>query len=127
MFYRINRIPIKRRARVTKSGHAYVDEKTKADLKAVKEAYKGKLYTCPVEVVAIVYKDMPKTTPKKVESIPFIQKPDIDNCVKCLLDGLNGVAYLDDAQVVSVHCFKRDRKRGYGEYCEFAVKPWEGE
>lgn len=33
-------------------------------------------------------------------------KPDIDNIQKAVLDGLNGVAYDDDSQVVDVHCRK---------------------
>jgi Holliday junction resolvase RusA-like endonuclease len=32
---------------------------------------------------------------------------DVDNYVKSLLDGLNGVAYDDDKQVVNLHAYKR--------------------
>jgi len=32
---------------------------------------------------------------------------DVDNYLKSLMDGLNGVAYDDDGQVVSVKAFKR--------------------
>jgi Holliday junction resolvase RusA-like endonuclease len=32
---------------------------------------------------------------------------DLDNYVKSLLDGLNGVAYEDDKQVVNLKAFKR--------------------
>lgn len=126
MFYRMNRIPVKRRARVTRAGHAYVDEKTKQDLKAVAEAYKGKMHTGAVSLIVIVYKDLPKSTPKRIESEHFTQRPDVDNVLKAIMDGLNGVAYADDSQVVSVECFKRERRRGMGEYCEFAVLPVKG-
>lgn len=34
------------------------------------------------------------------------KRPDIDNIVKCILDGLNGVAYRDDTQVVRVEAVK---------------------
>ncbi|MBT1171717.1 RusA family crossover junction endodeoxyribonuclease [Bifidobacterium sp. SO4] len=34
-------------------------------------------------------------------------RPDLDNLLKLVLDGLNGVAYLDDKQVVETHAFKR--------------------
>lgn len=122
-FYRINRIPVKRRARVTRSGHAYVDPKTKADLEAVGEAYKGKLYRCPVKVVVIIYKALPKSTPKRITSEPFTQRPDGDNVLKAILDGLNGKAYLDDAQVIETHVYKRERTKTPGEYCTFAVIP----
>lgn len=40
-------------------------------------------------------------------------KPDCDNIVKVVLDALNGVAYYDDKQVVSVSCNKYYGERGY--------------
>lgn len=33
-------------------------------------------------------------------------KPDADNILKAIKDGLNGIAYRDDAQIVSVHASK---------------------
>ena len=35
-----------------------------------------------------------------------IKKPDIDNLAKSLLDGMNGVVFKDDSQIVSLHCTK---------------------
>jgi Holliday junction resolvase RusA-like endonuclease len=34
------------------------------------------------------------------------KKPDIDNIAKCFLDAMNGIVYLDDTQVVSLHVTK---------------------
>lgn len=34
------------------------------------------------------------------------KKPDIDNIVKAVLDGMNGIVYLDDKQVVDLHLTK---------------------
>lgn len=34
------------------------------------------------------------------------QKPDLDNCQKAILDGLNRVAYADDSQVAEIQCRK---------------------
>jgi Holliday junction resolvase RusA-like endonuclease len=34
------------------------------------------------------------------------KKPDIDNIVKAILDGMNGIVYLDDKQVVDLHLTK---------------------
>jgi Holliday junction resolvase RusA-like endonuclease len=42
-------------------------------------------------------------------------KPDCDNIIKVVLDALNGVAYYDDKQVVSVSCNKYYAERGYTE------------
>ena len=35
------------------------------------------------------------------------KKPDIDNCEKAIFDGMNGVVWIDDVQVVEVHKRKR--------------------
>lgn len=35
------------------------------------------------------------------------KRRDIDNCLKAVLDALNGIAWRDDSQVVSVTCTKR--------------------
>jgi len=34
------------------------------------------------------------------------KKPDIDNIAKAYLDSMNGIVYLDDTQVISLHCTK---------------------
>lgn len=39
------------------------------------------------------------------ESLPAI-KPDIDNYVKAILDALNGVAFRDDKQIISLNAKK---------------------
>lgn len=44
--------------------------------------------------------------------LPDLRRRDLDNCLKNALDGLSGVAFNDDTQVVSVSCTKRlDRER----------------
>ena len=35
-----------------------------------------------------------------------LKKPDLDNLAKSVLDGMNGVAFRDDCQIVSLHCTK---------------------
>lgn len=40
-------------------------------------------------------------------------KPDCDNIIKIVLDALNGVAYYDDKQVISVSCEKHYNVSGY--------------
>ena len=34
------------------------------------------------------------------------KRPDIDNNIKIFLDGMNGIVYVDDAQVVTIHATK---------------------
>lgn len=45
-------------------------------------------------------------TLKASAPIHHTQRPDVDNLIKTLLDGLNGIAWLDDAQVVEVSGLK---------------------
>jgi Holliday junction resolvase RusA-like endonuclease len=62
----------------------------------------------PLEVEIICQFSVPKSTPKSIKSkmlngdIPYTKKPDIDNIAKIVLDGLNGVAYEDDKQIVAL-------------------------
>lgn len=45
--------------------------------------------------------------------------PDLDNCVKSIVDGLNNVAYLDDRQVVRIMA---ERKSGQVERAEVTIR-----
>ena len=56
----------------------------------------------PVTVSITVHKAPAKSTPKRVLMKLDLRKPDLDNVIKLVLDGLNGVAYEDDSQVVSI-------------------------
>lgn len=47
---------------------------------------------CPVSIRVKVYRDLPP------ESLKF---GDVDNHLKAVLDSLNGIAYLDDRQVIA--------------------------
>jgi crossover junction endodeoxyribonuclease RusA len=51
----------------------------------------------------------PLEGPLRVTVTAFVggrRRVDIDNVAKCALDSLNGIAYLDDAQVVDLHARK---------------------
>lgn len=97
------------------NGHAYTPTKTKEYEEAIKWAYKaagGKLNGGYVAVNISAFYGIPKATTKKDRELierglikPAV-KPDIDNVIKAVLDGLNGVAYSDDKQVVRVFAAK---------------------
>lgn len=80
----------------------------------------------PVRVTVDVMRALPASRPKRVESEPDDVKPDLDNVVKAVLDALNGVAYDDDAQVVSICAMKCDRTR-LPERMRVSVRPADGE
>ena len=71
------------------------------------------LFETPLQMQVSCYYPIPKSWPKKIkqgaldeEVFPKV-KPDLDNVVKAVLDALNGVVYLDDAQVVNLVATKR--------------------
>lgn len=73
-----------------------------------------KPYDSEAQLNAIVkiYIATPKSTSKKKLQLMLegkirpTKKPDIDNVLKSLFDGLNKVAYNDDTQIISVLCEK---------------------
>lgn len=65
----------------------------------------------PVHLWVSTFKPLPARAPKRIEEIPDVTKPDIDNVVKLVMDALNGVAWDDDAQVTFVLASKAPRAR----------------
>lgn len=65
-------------------------------------------FTGPVELHVVVWRKMPTGIPKarRHDALPIV-RPDADNYLKTVLDALNGVAFTDDSQVVTVNCSKR--------------------
>lgn len=69
-------------------------------------------YTGPIRVYLEVFYPIPKSTSKADRQkmldrkIFPVKKPDIDNVIKSVLDGLQGAAFGDDASVVSVMSYK---------------------
>ena len=97
--------------------HIYTPNKTKAYEKWIAEAYKdagGVLLEKPIPVMVsiLIFHGAPKSASKKRRAAMLEQKsrptkrPDVDNVAKCVLDGLNGVAYEDDSQVVTLEVRK---------------------
>ena len=122
----VNVVPVKRRPRVdTRGGHprAYTPAKTVAEERLVAESYKGERYSDPVCLTVHIYRALPKSRPKRIESEPDTTTPDIDNVVKAIMDALNELAYDDDAQVVELHAYKHDRTRRAGDCVRYTVTP----
>lgn len=87
----------------------YTDAKTKAYERQVQEAYKragGPRYSGPVavEITAIFEPPSSISQKKRAKMMGTYcgKKPDLDNIIKAILDGLNGTAYEDDRQVTAV-------------------------
>ena len=95
---------------------AYTPKKTKDAEKLIKEhafSYIQSLVWCstgeynmplasPLNVDITFYKKKPKTCKTEM----WVQRPDIDNYVKLILDALNGVFWVDDSQIVELSARK---------------------
>lgn len=65
-------------------------------------------YHDDLEMEINIYVSIPKSAPKYKQKMMIdgdirpLKKPDIDNCIKSILDGLNKVAFDDDKQIVRI-------------------------
>lgn len=101
----------KARPRVTRTGHAYTPDKTVSYENLVKmlfrQAYPDWIpTTAEVRVEIEAYYKVPKSASKKKKQLMVdgvirpTKKPDIDNIAKIVNDALNGIAWVDDTQIV---------------------------
>jgi Holliday junction resolvase RusA-like endonuclease len=110
----------KARARVVTQGgytHSYTPEKTALYERLVADTYKftfpgEKPLTGPVELILRAFLPVPESwaKSKKAKALAGIitptVKPDADNLAKSVCDALNGVAWIDDKQVIKLHVIK---------------------
>lgn len=95
------------------NGHArmYTPKDTVMYENLVRYAYQeqvGKKLDGAIEMHCKFYFPIPKSVSKKqrllmeTETVPHTKKPDVDNCVKSLTDGAQGVAFDDDKQIYKI-------------------------
>lgn len=118
------------------SGDHYTRDQTDADELEIALAYQsaskrkyGRVVKAPpwakVTLLVDAYQRPPKRWPKYLPKwlkphLFFIVKPDADNISK-LMDGLNGVAWVDDAQVTDLRVKKHDRENTKDTRTNFTV------
>jgi len=103
------------RAGTTKTGKVYLYTPTRTKdfeykIRQRAEQEFKKPMQGPVSLTIIFLLPRPKTLYWKTKPMPMIpcpKQPDIDNLVKSVTDGLNGVAFLDDNQITILHSYKR--------------------
>ena len=98
----------------------YTPKETKDYEKEVVKAFnrvaRGKKLEGAIKAEICMIFEPPKSVSNKIRQkmitgeLPYIKKVDADNGIKSILDGLNKVAYEDDAAVDEVHAYKM-----YGE------------
>lgn len=111
-----------------RSGHVYTPAKTSEYELSVAAACREAMGLTPptlgpVQVSISVWRSIPKSWAKKKNHDFFkertVPRPDVDNIAKAILDGCNGIAYKDDAQVNSLYISK-----GYGPCDTTLVSIW---
>ena len=110
----------KQRARYVRRGNhisTYTPEKTRTYETLIKESAKQAMGSSepletPVTLYLYIRVCVPKScTKKRLEAIQNgsekpIKKPDASNILKSVEDGMNGVVYKDDSQIVNIHVTK---------------------
>ena len=97
----------KERPRFSKYG-VYTPSKTTNFEKLVgymwKLKYKDFKFTTAIKVECVFCYKLPKSAKGVLKD--FVRRPDIDNLVKSILDGLNQVAFEDDKQITELYAKK---------------------
>lgn len=107
----------KGRPRFTRQGRTYTPKKTASyedEIRLMAKAAMGasEPLETPMAVYCYVTLPVPQSYTKNRSEACLsglerpMKKPDIDNVAKAFLDGMNGIVYQDDKQVVSLHVTK---------------------
>jgi Holliday junction resolvase RusA-like endonuclease len=103
----------KQRPRATKEGRVYTPKETasfEAKVGQIAAQHFPQPLDGPVSVFIWATFQPPQSWSQKKtrEHIgrPHTQRPDLDNCAKAILDGLNRIAWADDGQVSELHVRK---------------------
>jgi len=94
---------VKQRPRMTRTGRTYTPKATLDAEQNIRDHYDGPMFEGPVKVIIVYTRDSQEITISDIqwENTSKI-RGDVDNLVKCTLDGLTGVAWEDDRIVKQI-------------------------
>ena len=119
--FKVDGVPVpKGRARYVKRGNfvqAYTPQKTRTYETLIKDAARQAMggsepLETPVSLYLYIRVPIPASaTKKRLQAIADgsekpIKKPDASNILKSVEDGMNGVVYKDDSQIINIHVTK---------------------
>ncbi len=92
----------KGRPRLGRKGRVFTPQRTLDAEAAIAEAWDGPKFEGPLRLTVVFsYDDMTVTVEKYPDGTSRL-RGDVDNYIKTVMDGLNGVAWEDDKQVLLV-------------------------
>ena len=100
-FIKTKPIP-KGRPRMTRYGRVYTPARTLESEDVIRTAYTGPKYEGDVMLVCTFSKDGISINLQNIAQKDSKLRGDLDNYIKLLMDGLNGVAWADDKQVTLI-------------------------
>jgi len=118
LMYKVEGTPVgKGRPKFARRGNfvsTYTPEKTRSYENAIRKVVKAAMGSSepletPISVYLYITKPVPSSYSKKRSKDCLtgierpMKKPDGDNILKCFLDAMNGIVYVDDVQVVDFH------------------------
>ena len=92
----------KGRPRMTRYGRVYTPARTLESEDVIRTAYTGPKYEGNVMLVCTFSKDGISINLQNITQNDSKLRGDLDNYIKLLMDGLNGVAWADDKQVTLI-------------------------
>ena len=92
----------KGRPRMTRRGRVYTPARTLESEDVIRMAYTGPKYEGNVMLVCTFSKDGISINLQNITQNDSKLRGDLDNYIKLLMDGLNGVAWADDKQVTLI-------------------------
>ena len=121
----------KARPRVTKAGRAYTPKVTREFEKAIKTLSRVHILEPLKGAVALkvlfVHPRLKSEAKKRPERKYKTTRPDLSNLIKSLEDGLEGVAFKDDAQIVRIEAEKIHAALNEGAHIEVTLQEIENE
>lgn len=97
----------KGRPRMTRYGRVFTPQTTLTAEAIIAQAWDGPRYEGLVEIDCTFSNEGTTVVVRPIDSQQSKLRGDLDNYVKLLMDGLNGVAWLDDKQVTVIRAEKR--------------------
>ncbi len=106
---------------MTKNGHVYTPSKTREYEKLVLQCWKQQSGVTfpkgtPLQILVKAHFNIPKSVSKKKRQemigAPHLHKPDSDNILKAVVDGISGTVFYDDAEICHMDIIKNYAEEG---------------